>query len=186
MASPGLTFASLTIKSDLSGEFTQATALSAESISYAPVLSYTGLGMQLALSYEFVGVAPDLSYGSLSLEWELPTMPTSSSVYHAISVAGDNAASIKSVAGTLLGWAIYNNADYPIFVKLYDTVVVPNPAALEPKQTIGVEAGTASLMMPGLGIGYLNGIAIAIVAGIQDASNAGVEANDCCCDIFYQ
>jgi hypothetical protein len=114
-------------------------------------------------------------------ETEMPSLN-----YHAVAAAGQNAASIKAAAGVVTGWKIYNNADYPIYVKLFNLAVAPTPGSSVPQQTIGVDAGLSDVSAPGPGVTYTTGIGIAIVKGIADTDGTAVAANDCVVDIFYQ
>jgi hypothetical protein len=107
-----------------------------------------------------------------------------SSTYHKVSAAGTNAASLKSAAGTVAGWKIYNNADYPIFVKLFDKPTAPIPGTDTPKQVVGVQAGLGDVVN-GPGFAYVSGIGFAITKGIEDDDDTPVEAEDCTVDIFY-
>jgi hypothetical protein len=111
---------------------------------------------------------------------EMPSTP-----YHRISTADNNAHVIKSSAGTVSGWNIFNDGEYPIFVKLYDKATLPNPASDTPKQVIGVQGGT-SVAVSGNGFTYLNGIGLAIVANIGDSDNTAVTAGAITADIFFQ
>lgn len=110
----------------------------------------------------------------------------SSTVYHQVAATGLNAATIKSAPGVVTGWKIYNNANYPVYVKLFDLSSFPNPGSSQVKQTIGVDAGEQEVAPPGPGTTYLNGIGIAITKYIADNDNTPVAAGDCVVDIFYQ
>jgi hypothetical protein len=112
---------------------------------------------------------------------EMPSL-----TYHAVAQAGNNAFVIKSAAGIVTGWKIYNNADYPIFVKLYNLPTLPLPALDEPQQTIGVDAGLGEPSNSAGGYSFSAGIGIAIVKGIADDDDTSVDPNDCVVDIFYQ
>ncbi len=159
---------------ELTAQFSSAASLTAE----------FGSSPDLEIRSSFGQMVPDLTVESFSTLWSEGAMP--SSVYHVIAASGNNAASIKAVAGTVTGWTVYNNTDETIYVKLYDTVVVPNPASLVPRQVIAITAGLSSVCPPGIGLAYLNGIGIAIVQGIADDDSAPVSASSCCVDIFYQ
>jgi hypothetical protein len=111
---------------------------------------------------------------------EMPSTP-----YHKVCAAGTNANNIKTVAGTVTGWKIYNNADYPIYVKLFDKASAPVPGTDTPKQTIGVDSGDSDLITSA-GYIYTTGIGFAITKGIADADATAVLASDCVVDIFYQ
>lgn len=110
---------------------------------------------------------------------------TPSLIYHAVALASNNAHNIKGAAGTVTGWMIYNNAGYPVYVKIYNKATTPTPGSDSPQQVIGVEAGQSSVVN-GSGFSYSAGIGIAIVRGVLDADNTSVAANDCVVDIFYQ
>lgn len=129
---------------------------------------------QVGASWVFTGNVPQGS----------PDMP--SLTYHKVSLATNNAAVIKAAPGTVTGGKIYNNAGYPIFVKLYNKATIPIPGTDTPQQTIGIEAGLSDgISVPG-GLTYAAGIGIAIVKNIGDADNTAVAAADCVVDVFYQ
>lgn len=129
----------------------------------------------VAGTWVFVGNVPQGG------DTEMPSLK-----YHAVSQAGNNAANIKAAAGVMTGWKVYNNADYPIFVKLYDKATTPAPGTDAVAQTIGVDAGLSDISPPGPGVTYTSGIGIAIVKGIVDGDDTPVAADDCVVDIFYQ
>jgi hypothetical protein len=106
--------------------------------------------------------------------------------YHKVSGAGTNAAVVKSSSGLVAGWKIYNNTNYPIYVKLYNKATTPIPGTDTPQQTIGVEAGLGEVNPAGPGTSFSAGIAIAITKSIADDDTTPIAANDCVVDIFYQ
>lgn len=112
---------------------------------------------------------------------EMPSTP-----YHKVAASGTNAASIKASAGTVTGWKIYNNAGYPVYVKLFNKATAPTLGTDTPQQTIGIDAGLGEVSPPGPGISYGTGIAIAITKGMPDDDSTPVAADDCTVDIFYQ
>ena len=111
---------------------------------------------------------------------EMPSL-----IYHKVAASGTNAAAIKSAAGVVTGWKIYNDTEYPIYVKLYDQAGAPDPGVDVPKQTIGVDAGLGEVSNSA-GFTYSSGIAIAITKGIDDDDSTAVAAGDCVVDLFYQ
>jgi hypothetical protein len=129
---------------------------------------------QVAAAWVLVGNVPQGG------ETEMPSL-----ISHTVSAASDNAAIIKASAGVVTGWKVYNNSNYPVFVKLFDTPATPTPASTKPKQVIGVDAGDSDVSNSA-GFGYTTGIGIAIVKGIADFNDTAVAANDCVVDIFYQ
>jgi hypothetical protein len=112
---------------------------------------------------------------------ELPSL-----TYHHVIAAGTNTANIKSVAGTVTGWEIFNDTEFPFYVKLFNKATAPVPGTDTPQQTIAVQAGEHSEAPPGAGITYSAGIGIAITANLADLDNTGVSASAGVVDIFYQ
>lgn len=105
--------------------------------------------------------------------------------FHRVVTTGLNALVIKNSTGILYGWHMYNAANYPVFVKLYNQTTVPNPATDTPKQVIPIQAGSAAPFPPEDGISYTVGIAMLVTLGIDDTDNTPVAAKDCVIDIFY-
>lgn len=107
--------------------------------------------------------------------------------YHVVSAGSNNAARIKSGVGRVYGWNIYNNAAYPIYVKIYDdNDNPPTPGASTIAKVIGVPAGGGSNQHSALGFQCTDGIGIAIVKGIADADNTAVLADDCVVGLDYK
>jgi hypothetical protein len=119
--------------------------------------------------------------GNIAVGGEMP-----SSIYHLVAAAGTNAANIKAAAGVVTGWKVYNDTEYPVYVKLFDKATTPDPGSDTPKQTIGLDAGIGEVNPPSGGITYTNGIGIAITKGMADTDATPVVAGDCVVDIFYQ
>lgn len=107
-------------------------------------------------------------------------------VYHKVAGASTNVATIKASPGTVIGWKIYNNAPYPVYIKLFNKAGTPVLGSDMPQQTIGVDAGmTAELAISG-GLSYSAGIGVAVTKNLADADATAVAAGDCVMDIFYQ
>jgi hypothetical protein len=104
--------------------------------------------------------------------------------YHAVSAATTNAANVKASAGTVVGYDIFNNGAYPVYVKLHNTAGTPT-AGSGVVRTIGVQAGTRAVSPPGLSFALGTGIGISIVKGIADADATAVAASDCVVDLSY-
>jgi len=133
--------------------------------------------------YEQVSGAWDL-VGNIPVGGGSEEMP--SSKFHLVAQSGTNANVVKASAGVLTGWNMSNDADYAVYVKLYDKATAPNVGTDVPAQTIQVQAGEPVPFPPGPGITYSNGIAIAITKGMADSDSSPVVAGDCAVDIFYQ
>lgn len=104
--------------------------------------------------------------------------------FHAVALATTNAASVKVSPGQVYGWKIFNNAAYPIYVKLHNTAGAPTPGA-GVVQTIAVQAGEAEAFFLPTGIAFATGIGISIVKGIADNDATAVAANDAVIDLFF-
>jgi hypothetical protein len=107
------------------------------------------------------------------------------SSYHVVAAASANAANIKASAGVVYGIDIFNNAAYPIYVKLHNTSGAPTPGS-GVVRAFGVQAGVHYSKTFPLGLAFTTGIGISIVTGITDASAAAVAANDCVVDVEYK
>ncbi len=108
-----------------------------------------------------------------------------SMIYPRISTADDNRDVIQASPGTVTGWSIFNDAGYPVYVKLYDQDTAPNPAADTVKATIGVQAGQPSEIGLTSPLSFVVGIGIAIVKGITNTDDTPVSLNDCSVNIFF-
>ena len=104
---------------------------------------------------------------------------------HLVSAGSNNAQNVKGTPGQIYGWNIYNNAAYPIYVKLWNKATAPIPGTDTPVRTIGVQAGTQFSHNIGVGMVFSLGIGISITKGIADADNTAVLANDCAVDLSY-
>jgi hypothetical protein len=158
---------------------------------------YTGYGAPTVL-HNNDDLYYDLSTGNLyeqqNYSWELvgnipvgggeTEMPSSN--YHLVAAGSTNANVIKSTSGLVAGWKILNNADYPIYVKLFNKATTPVPGTDTPAQTIGVQAGESAEVSIAGGITYTSGIGIAVTKGLPDLDSTPVAVDDCVADIFYQ
>jgi hypothetical protein len=117
---------------------------------------------------------------------DLPLTTGGGSDYHKVAAGTNNAANIKAAAGQVYGIKAFNVAAYPVFIKLYNVVGVPNPAVDTPVRTIGVQAGLRADDQILKGLAFALGIGIAIVKGIGDGDNTAVVASDCVVDVDYK
>lgn len=116
-----------------------------------------------------------------------PTGTVGGLCFHWVAQTGLNEVSIKSAAGTVYGIHVYNNAYYPISVKLYNKVSQPNPQAEQSLlvRTITVQAGTQRDVIILIGHAFSAGIAMAITQQLPDNDASPIYANDCEVDIDY-
>ena len=161
---------------------------------YVPQL-YQGSGPPVALENEddvYLDTASGNLYEQAAGAWVLignvgeggTEMP--SLTYHKVAVTGANADVVKAAAGVLTGWKIYNDTEYPIYVKLFNKATAATPSTDIPQQTIGVQAGESAEVSINGGVTYSVGIGLAITKGITDLDATAVAAGDCVVDIFYQ
>jgi len=104
---------------------------------------------------------------------------------HTVAAATTNAKNIKASAGQLFGVHIFNNAAYPVYVKIHNTASTPTAGA-GVIQTIGCQAGESRDVVFPLGKAYATGIGITIVKGITDADTTAVALSDCTVDIDFK
>lgn len=105
--------------------------------------------------------------------------------YHVVTAASVNAANVKASPGQVYKVRVYNNADYPIYVKLHNTAGTPS-AGVGVVETIGVQAGTRVFDELVPGDEFTTGIGITIVKGIADNDATAVALNDGVVDVFYK
>lgn len=111
-------------------------------------------------------------------------IPIALSKYHVVIAATTNAANIKSSPGQIRLVRVFNNAMYPIYVKLHDTAGVPTPG-VGVAETIGVQAGLTLLVPMDHGDPFAAGIGISIVKGIADNDATALLVNDGVVDVFF-
>ncbi len=120
--------------------------------------------------------------------WLVSDTPVTSggcSNYHVVAAASTNTANIKTSAGQVYGWAIFNAAAYNVYVKLHNTSGTPTAGSGVIK-TIGVPAGGGNNIDLSKGIAFGTGIGISIVKDIANAGTTAVAASDCVVDIHYK
>ena len=108
-----------------------------------------------------------------------------STIYHAVSAGSTNLANIKASAGRITGWVIYNNADYPVYVKFHNTASTPT-AGSGVVYTVGIQSGTSQFWDDDDGIAFSTGIGISITKAITDADTTAILANDCVVNVHYK
>jgi hypothetical protein len=94
------------------------------------------------------------------------------------AAATNNAANIKTTAGTVYSITAFGAVAGPAWLKFFDTTGVPNPAALAQFHLFPVVAGLNSYNLPANGLYFPTGIGVAIVTGSADLNNVAVAAGD--------
>lgn len=110
--------------------------------------------------------------------------------YKLVSAATTNAQSVKAAAGTLYGIQGYNkNTGTPAYLKIYDKASAPIVGTDIPVKVILLPASTggggSNVPLGPQGVALVNGIAIAITAGIVDADTTAVGASDVVINLDY-
>lgn len=106
--------------------------------------------------------------------------------YHRIATADLNQDLIKAQPSLVFGWSIFNNAAYPIFVKLLDVSVLGGAGVLKVAKTIGVPAGGGSNIDLNAPIIFNRGLMIFASKLIADSDTTVLVAGDCSIDIHYR
>jgi hypothetical protein len=130
-----------------------------------------------------------VSNGDVSAANPLPVTLVSSSgtgVYHRVATGDNNAFNFQATPGQVFGVQGFNNAAYPVYIKLYDKGTAPNPAVDNPVRVVGAQAGLRFDDDIPTGMLFHVGISIAIVKGIADHDNTPVLASDCVVDVDYK
>jgi hypothetical protein len=104
--------------------------------------------------------------------------------FHYVSTDGTNAVSVQGLPRVIRGYRVFNNANYPVYVKLHDTSGAPVPGS-GVEYTIGVEAGREASAFP-ISLWFANGIGMTIVKGLADTDATPIAAADCVVDISYE
>lgn len=101
---------------------------------------------------------------------------------HFVSAATNNATSLKATAGVVYRVHVYNNAGYPVYVKLYNKATTPAPvsdAALLICVVACQSGFTREYVLDDAGAAFSTGIGYAVVKGITDIDNTAVALSDC-------
>lgn len=112
-------------------------------------------------------------------------------MHHRVSLATDNATSVKASAGTLYGILAGSIDATPVYLKLYNkasapTVGTDTPVLVVPiRGSTEVDAYPISVQFP-KGLAFDIGIGYGIVTGITDASTAAVSADEVLVSLQYK
>lgn len=94
---------------------------------------------------------------------------------------------VKTTAGTLYGWYIFNAAATTRYVKIYNaTAANVTVGSTTPVLTIPIPAGSAANVEFTNGIAFSTAICIAATTGVADADTGAPAANDVIMNVFYK
>jgi hypothetical protein len=124
--------------------------------------------------------------GSLTTISLIPHTSGGLSVKHFVSAGSDNATNLKSSAGQVYNIHVYNNAAYPVYLKLYNSASSPTGcAATNLFKVVGVQAGTEFQINTEEGFALGTGIGYCLTKGIADSDDTAVLASDASVDVAY-
>lgn len=115
-----------------------------------------------------------------------PTAQPGTSIYKLISAATTNAASVKASAGNIYGWFLFNgHQTYTRYVKFYDKATAPVVGTDVPVMTIPLPSGAGANVSFPQGVGFTNGIALAITASVNDNASDAIGADEVVINLLY-
>ncbi len=101
--------------------------------------------------------------------------PAPSTPTHILSAPGDNATSIKGSPGMVTLIVVTNTTDTLYYLKFYDTAAVPNCSSNTVVLAVPVPSQAISIPFP-VGMSFLNGIGLCLVAGYNDNDDTPAQA----------
>jgi hypothetical protein len=109
------------------------------------------------------------------------------SAKHFVAAASDNATNLKASAGQVYSIDVYNNAAYPVFLKIYNSASSPTGCgATGLFKVVGVQAGTQHILQTEEGWALGTGIGYCLTKGITDADDTAVLISDATVDLGYK
>ena len=105
-------------------------------------------------------------------------------VYHLVSAATTNATNIKSSAGKVTGWYIYNSNAAARKVAFHDTSGTPTAGSSVYFSLMIPPSSGANVSFPS-GIKFASGIGITTVTELADSDSTAVASNDLIINIYY-
>lgn len=121
-----------------------------------------------------------------------PTELGGLSVYSAVMAASTNATSVKTSAGQLYGYHVYNEDDSPVCLRFYDLATAPTVGTSTIKMRFGIPLGAAdndgcaTSEFWSMGIPFSTGIAFAVTAAIEDSDTTAIAADDVLLTLYYK
>ena len=106
------------------------------------------------------------------------------SVYRNINLVASGV-NIKSSAGQIYGWYLFNNAPTVRYIKLYNKAKAPSVGADTPAMTIPLPANAAANVIVPSGIAFSHGIGIGATTGVSDGNADMPTTNDVIVNIIY-
>lgn len=106
------------------------------------------------------------------------------SIYRNINLAA-RGINIKSSAGQIYGWFLFNNSGSVRYVKLYNKASNPSVGFDAPFMTIPLPCGSGANVNFTSGISFSRGIGIGATTGVADDDRDAPSANEVIVNIIY-
>ena len=114
----------------------------------------------------------------------IPAVTGGLSIYRNINLVASGV-NIKSSAGQIYGWFLFNNAATVRYVKLYNKASNPSVGADTPIMTIPLPPGAGANVNFTSGIVFSHGIGIGATTGVTDGDAGAPAANEVIVNIIY-
>ena len=114
----------------------------------------------------------------------IPAASGGMSVYRNVNL-GSGGVNIKSSAGQIYGWFLFNNAGSVRYVKLYNKGSSPSVGFDTPFMTIPLPPGGGANVNFVSGIALSSGIGIGATTGVADGDSSSPGANEVIVNIIY-
>ena len=114
----------------------------------------------------------------------IPASSGGLSIYRNINLVASGV-NIKSSAGQIYGWFLFNNAATGRYVKLYNKASNPSVGADTPIMTIPLPPGAGANVNFTSGITFSHGIGIGATTGVGDGDAGAPAANEVIVNIIY-
>jgi hypothetical protein len=107
---------------------------------------------------------------------------------HTITAGTDNAALVSTAAAhQLYEVDVFNNAAYPVYVKLYNVAASPTGCGSTGLvKVLGVQAGTGRTLAEPIGLAFGSGIGMCVTKGITNADDTATVASDATVDVAWK
>lgn len=133
------------------------------------------------------GNEPTITSGRLDVNGLITPLTSGGLSYFRSIDLDESEEDVKTSAGQVYGWFIYNNAAATTYVKFYNaTAANVTVGTTTPVLTLPIPAGSAANMVFPLGIAFSTAICVAATTGVADNNTGAPAANDLVIDIFYK
>lgn len=114
----------------------------------------------------------------------VPAITGGAKIYRNISLLA-NGVNIKSSAGQVYGWYLFNSTVSVRYIKLYDKAGHPSVGHDTPVMTIPVPAAGGANVNFSTGIAFVHGIGIAATTGVGDNDTGSPAAGEVIVNLIY-